>query len=45
MFTPLLDGQRFSTPVGKIVCIGRNYAAHAAELNNPIPDEPVLFIK
>lgn len=30
---------------GKIVCIGRNYAAHAAELHNPIPDEPLLFIK
>lgn len=30
---------------GKIICIGRNYAAHAAELNNPIPDEPLLFIK
>lgn len=31
--------------LGKIVCIGRNYAAHAAELNNPIPREPLLFIK
>ena len=30
---------------GKIVCVGRNYAAHAAELNNPIPDEPILFLK
>ncbi|RUO55951.1 fumarylacetoacetate hydrolase family protein [Pseudidiomarina homiensis] len=29
----------------KIVCVGRNYAAHAAELNNPIPNEPLLFIK
>ena len=29
----------------KIVCVGRNYAAHAAELNNPIPSEPLLFIK
>lgn len=29
----------------KIVCVGRNYAAHAAELNNPIPAEPLLFIK
>ena len=27
------------------MCIGRNYAAHAAELNNPVPDTPVLFIK
>ncbi len=32
-------------PVGKIVCVGRNYASHAAELNNPIPDSPLLFIK
>lgn len=31
--------------VGKIVCVGRNYAAHAQELNNPIPSEPLLFIK
>ena len=30
---------------GKIVCVGRNYAEHARELNNPIPTEPVLFIK
>lgn len=29
----------------KIVCIGRNYADHAKELDNPIPDEPVIFIK
>lgn len=29
----------------KIICIGRNYAMHAKELNNPIPKEPVVFIK
>lgn len=29
----------------KIVCIGRNYAEHAKELNNPIPKEPLFFIK
>ena len=29
----------------KIVCVGRNYADHAKELNNPIPNEPLLFIK
>lgn len=29
----------------KIICIGRNYAAHAAELNNPVPEEPVIFLK
>ena len=31
--------------MGKVVCVGRNYAAHAKELNNPIPTEPLLFIK
>ncbi|GAB6070906.1 fumarylacetoacetate hydrolase family protein [Thiomicrorhabdus hydrogeniphila] len=29
----------------KIVCIGRNYAEHIAELNNETPTEPVFFIK
>ena len=32
-------------PVRRVYCIGRNYAEHAAELNNPIPTEPLLFIK
>ena len=29
----------------KIICIGRNYADHAKELGNSIPDEPVIFLK
>ena len=29
----------------KLICIGRNYAAHAAELGNERPTEPVVFIK
>ena len=29
----------------KIVCVGRNYAAHAAELGNEIPKEPLIFLK
>lgn len=29
----------------KIVCIGRNYAEHAAELGNDVPDRPLLFLK
>lgn len=29
----------------KIVCVGRNYAAHAAEQNADVPDEPILFLK
>lgn len=29
----------------KIICIGRNYAAHARELNNEVPENPVFFLK
>jgi len=29
----------------KIFCVGRNFAAHAEELGNDIPDEPVIFMK
>jgi len=29
----------------KIICIGRNYADHAKELNNDVPTEPVIFMK
>jgi 2-keto-4-pentenoate hydratase/2-oxohepta-3-ene-1,7-dioic acid hydratase in catechol pathway len=37
----------FLPPVipSKIVCIGRNYAEHAAELGNTVPKEPLLFLK
>jgi 2-keto-4-pentenoate hydratase/2-oxohepta-3-ene-1,7-dioic acid hydratase in catechol pathway len=29
----------------KVVCVGRNYAAHAAELGNEVPKEPLIFLK
>ncbi len=32
-------------PRSKVVAVGRNYAAHAAELGNAVPDEPMIFIK
>jgi len=32
-------------PVGKIVCVGRNYAEHARELGNEVPEKPVVFLK
>jgi 2-keto-4-pentenoate hydratase/2-oxohepta-3-ene-1,7-dioic acid hydratase in catechol pathway len=37
----------FLPPVApsKIVCVGRNYAEHAAELGNEVPKEPMLFLK
>jgi 2-keto-4-pentenoate hydratase/2-oxohepta-3-ene-1,7-dioic acid hydratase in catechol pathway len=41
-------GVRLGTPlsgIGKIMCIGRNYAEHAAELGSDLPTEPLLFMK
>ncbi len=31
--------------VGKLLCIGRNYADHAAEMDRDVPDEPMVFLK
>jgi 2-keto-4-pentenoate hydratase/2-oxohepta-3-ene-1,7-dioic acid hydratase in catechol pathway len=36
--------ERLQKP-GKIICVGRNYAAHARELGNDVPDKPLLFFK
>ena len=32
-------------PRSKVVCVGRNYAAHAEELGNEVPKEPLIFLK
>jgi 2-keto-4-pentenoate hydratase/2-oxohepta-3-ene-1,7-dioic acid hydratase in catechol pathway len=42
-----LNNVRFLAPCEptKIVCVGRNYAAHAAELGNEMPKEPLIFLK
>ncbi len=40
-----IDKSPVELPVGKVVCVGRNYAKHIAELKNETPKEPVLFIK
>lgn len=34
-----------SAQASKIVCVGRSYAAHAKELGNAVPEQPVLFLK
>lgn len=39
------DGKIIDLPVGKVVCVGRNYLEHINELENEIPSEPLLFIK
>lgn len=42
-----LDEVTLLAPVvpSKVVCVGRNYREHAAELGNKMPDEPLLFLK
>ena len=42
-----LDTAKLLAPVrpSKVVCVGRNYREHAAELGNPLPQEPLLFLK
>ncbi len=42
-----LDTFKLHAPVrpSKIVCVGRNYRDHAAELGNDVPKEPLLFLK
>ena len=42
-----LDEVKLLAPVApsKVVCVGRNYREHAAELGNKMPDEPLLFLK
>jgi 2-keto-4-pentenoate hydratase/2-oxohepta-3-ene-1,7-dioic acid hydratase in catechol pathway len=42
-----VEGASLLAPVvpSKIVCVGRNYAAHAKELGNDVPSEPLLFLK
>jgi 2-keto-4-pentenoate hydratase/2-oxohepta-3-ene-1,7-dioic acid hydratase in catechol pathway len=46
---PLVDArERIGIPicgVGKVICIGLNYRDHAKEAGQPVPEEPVLFLK
>lgn len=42
-----LDQVKLLAPVApsKVICIGMNYAAHAAEISQDVPDEPLMFFK
>jgi ureidoglycolate lyase len=46
---PLIEGRpRLGPPLASVpnlVCIGLNYADHAAETNSPLPDQPIVFMK
>jgi len=45
MKTTRIKNSKEEYTIGKIVCVGRNYAEHAKELGNDVPDKPVLFLK
>lgn len=40
-----LNGEIINLSPGKVLCVGRNYAEHAKELGNPVPQVPLLFLK
>lgn len=40
-----LPTDQTSVDVTKLLCIGRNYAKHAAEMKSEVPDEPLVFLK
>ncbi|ART79278.1 fumarylacetoacetate hydrolase family protein [Oceanisphaera avium] len=40
-----LKAQPLPYSIGKVVCVGRSYREHALELANPVPSQPLLFIK
>ena len=40
-----LDGTPIELPVGKAICVGRNYLDHIQELNNAVPEKALLFMK
>jgi len=43
-YVPLINSDE-KIPVGKIVCVGQNYAKHALELGNEVPEFPLIFLK
>jgi len=45
MKTTRIKNSKEEFTIGKIVCVGRNYAEHAKELGNEVPEKPVLFLK
>ena len=36
---------RFVEFKGKIICIGKNYGAHAKEMGGNVPEKPIVFLK
>ena len=40
-----INGKYAPLPLGKIICVGRNFSEHISELGNSFPESPVLFLK
>jgi len=40
-----LPGEDTPVPVGKLLCVGRNYAKHADEMSGEVPEKPMVFLK
>ena len=45
MTKKLIPGLKPELPIHSIFCIGRNYAKHAEELKNAVPEQPMVFLK
>jgi 5-carboxymethyl-2-hydroxymuconate isomerase len=45
MKTARLIGSKSAYPIGKILCIARNYVDHIRELGNEVPERPIIFMK
>lgn len=45
MSKKIIPGLQTELPINSIFCIGRNYAEHAKELKNVVPDKPMVFLK
>ena len=39
------NGNTIDLPVGKVVCVGRNYLDHIKEMDSSVPEQPLLFMK
>lgn len=40
-----LNNEPIELPLGKLICVGRNYVAHVDEMSSPMPEAPLLFMK
>ena len=44
-YSHTVNDKHVPLPLGKIICVGRNYSEHISELGNSFPESPILFLK